>query len=135
MTSSIPFFLWDLPRPLPPPSSPVREAVADIVARARRKIAINWNKNISLGSLLRSYERTVLYQGAVYVNEGDYVQGYLYLYMFAEYFVPFTRLISRFSISWIKQHPDHNKLQYRAQIQHVQDVFSVRSSSCSFALG
>jgi len=89
-SSSIPFYLRDIPRPLPPPpsSSPVRESVADIVTRAHRRIALNWSKNISLASLLRSYERTVLYQGAVYVNEGDYVQGYLYLYMFAEYFNP-----------------------------------------------
>lgn len=83
MTSSIPIYL-QFPHPLPPPTSPVKSSVSDIVARAHRKIALNWNKNISLGSLLRSYEKTVLYQGAVYVNEGDYVQGYLYLYMFAE---------------------------------------------------
>jgi len=89
-SSSIPFYLRDIPRPLPPPSTPIRESIADIVARAHRKIALNWNKNISLGALLRSYERTVLYQGAVYVNEGDYVQGYLYLYMFAEYGSPLS---------------------------------------------
>jgi hypothetical protein len=68
--------------------SPIRESVADIVSRAHHKIAANYNKNTSLQALLRSYEKTVLYQGAVYVSEGDYVQGYLYLYMFAEY-LPF----------------------------------------------
>jgi len=83
--SSIPSYLKQIPSPLPPPSTSIRESVADIVARGSRKIAINWNKSISLGALLRSYEKTVLYQGAVYVSEGDYVQGYLYLYMFAEY--------------------------------------------------
>jgi hypothetical protein len=82
---SVPFFLRDIPHPLPPAISPVRESVAEIVARAHRKIALNFSKSISLGSLLRSYEKTVLHQGAVYVVEGDYVQGYLYLYMFAEY--------------------------------------------------
>jgi len=83
--SSIPSYLKQIPSPLPPPSTPIRESVADIVTRASRKIAVNWSKSISLGALLRSYEKTVLYQGAVYVSEGDYVQGYLYLYMFAEY--------------------------------------------------
>ena len=85
MASSIPFYLRNIPNPLPPPSNVIRESVADIVARAHRKIALNWSKSISLSALLRSYEKTVLYQGAVYVSEGDYVQGYLYLYMFAEY--------------------------------------------------
>lgn len=83
-SSSIPFYLQDIPSPLPPPSATIRDSVADIVTAAHRKIAANWNKTISLGALLRSYEKTVLYQGAVYVSEGDYVQGYLYLYMFAE---------------------------------------------------
>jgi len=46
---------------------------------------MNFSKTVSLSTLLRSYEKTVLYQGAIYVSEGDYVQGYLYLYMFAEY--------------------------------------------------
>ena len=88
MASSIPIYLRDLPRPLPPASSssPIRESVAAIVSRAHRKIALNWSKTANLAVLLRSYERTVLYQGAIYVSEGDYVQGYLYLYMFAEYF-------------------------------------------------
>lgn len=93
MSSPIPFYLRNIPDPLPPPSSPIRESVADIVARAHRKIALNWNKTISLGALLRSYEKTVLYQGAVYVSEGDYVQGYLYLYMFAEYLTKQTHLL------------------------------------------
>jgi hypothetical protein len=92
MASSIPIYLRDLPRPLPPASSsPIRESVAAIVSRAHRKIALNWSKTANLAVLLRSYERTVLYQGAVYVSEGDYVQGYLYLYMFAEY-VPIARI-------------------------------------------
>jgi hypothetical protein len=85
MSSFIPFYLRNIPDPLPPPSTAIRESVADIVTRAHRKIALNWSKSISLSALLRSYEKTVLYQGAVYVSEGDYVQGYLYLYMFAEY--------------------------------------------------
>src|SRR5262249_7321653 len=84
-SSSKPFYLRNIPHPLPPPTSPIKESVADIVSRAHRKIAQNWHKTISLAALLRSYEKTVLYQGAVYVSEGDYVQGYLYLYMFAEY--------------------------------------------------
>jgi hypothetical protein len=84
-SSSVPFYLRNIPQPLPPPASPIKESVADIVARARRKIAQNWDKSTSLSLFLRSYERTVLYQGAVYVSEGDYVQGYLYLYMFAEF--------------------------------------------------
>jgi len=87
-TLSVPSYFRTIPNPLPPPSSPIRESVADIVSRAHRKIAVNWSKTISLGALLRSYEKTVLYQGVVYVSEGDYVQGYLYLYMFAEYFSP-----------------------------------------------
>ena len=82
--SPIPFYLRNVPEPLPAPTHPIRENVADIAARAHRKITLNWNKEISLSSLLRSYEKTVLYQGAVYVSEGDYVQGYLYLFMFAE---------------------------------------------------
>jgi hypothetical protein len=85
MSTSIPIYLRDIPHPLPAPTSPVRESVADIVTRASRKIALNWSKTANLSVVLRSYEKTVLYQGAVYVSEGDYVQGYLYLYMFAEY--------------------------------------------------
>jgi hypothetical protein len=90
-SSSIPIYLRDIPRPLPRPSAPIRESVANIVSRAHRKIALNWSKTANLSVLLRSYEKTVLYQGAVYVSEGDYVQGYLYLYMFAEYLPPMHR--------------------------------------------
>jgi hypothetical protein len=85
MSGSTPFYLQSISRPFPPSSSSIKESVADIVSRAHRKIALNYNKNTSLAALLRSYEKTVLYQGAIYVSEGDYVQGYLYLYMFAEY--------------------------------------------------
>ena len=83
--SPVPFYLQNIPRPLAPSSVPLKESIADIVSRAHRKIALNYNKNTSLSALLRSYEKTVLYQGAIYVSEGDYTQGYLYLYMFAEY--------------------------------------------------
>jgi len=83
----VPFFLQSLPSPLAPipTSKTVSESVGDITNRAHHRIAINFSKRVSLSTLLRSYEKTVLYQGAIYVSEGDYVQGYLYLYMFAEY--------------------------------------------------
>ena len=125
MTSaSVPFILSGLPSPLPPSTYPIRESVADIVETAHRRIASTWNKNISLGALLRSYESTVLHQGAVYVSEGDYMQGYLYLYMFAEY-NKLCHIVSdcRFAISWIKEHPDRTKTQYKASIRRVQEVF------------
>jgi hypothetical protein len=121
-SSSVPFYLRNIPQPLPAPTSPIKESVAEIVARARRKIAQNWDKSMSLGILLRSYERTVLYQGAVYVSEGDYVQGYLYLYMFAEFVTSIVSANARFAITWIKQHPDRGKLPYKAQIQHITEV-------------
>ena len=82
--SSIPLYLRNLLHPLPSPTQPVHENVAQIAERAHKKISLNWNTAWSLAVLLRSYEKTVLYQGAVYVSEGDYVQGYLYLLMFAE---------------------------------------------------
>jgi hypothetical protein len=121
-SSSVPFYLRNIPQPLPPPTSPIKESVADIVARARRKVAQNWDKSTSLSLFLRSYERTVLYQGAVYVSEGDYEQGYLYLYMFAEFVTSCLSLTVRFAITWIKQHPDWKKPQYRAPIQHITEV-------------
>jgi len=31
-------------------------------------------------------------------------------------------LIARFAITWVKQHPDKGKPQYRAAVQRVQDV-------------
>jgi hypothetical protein len=81
----MPLFLRGIPSPLPPPRTSIRQSIADVADEAHARIAANWTKTLSLGALLRSYEKTVLYQGAVYVSEGDYVQGYLYLFMFAEY--------------------------------------------------
>jgi hypothetical protein len=135
----VPFFLQSLPSPLPPvpATKGVAESVANITDRAHRRIGQTFNKTASLRTFLLSYEKTVLYQGAIYVSEGDYVQGYLYLYMFAEYsprhcflciFVPAFILFvgnginKRFTITWIKQHPDWNQPQYQAQIKHVQNV-------------
>src|SRR5271155_3180897 len=111
-SSSVPFYLNDIQPPLPPPTTPIEQSVADIVTIAHRKIASNWNKNMSLGALLRSYEKTVLYQGAIYVSEGDYVQGYLYLYMFAEYDnlveMPLTIDLLYHGSSNIRTAPSHN---------------------------
>jgi hypothetical protein len=86
-STSVPFFLQSLPSPLPPvpATKTVAESVANITDRAHRRIAQTFNKTASLRTFLLSYEKTVLYQGVIYVSEGDYVQGYLYLYMFAEY--------------------------------------------------
>ena len=121
MTSaSVPFILSGLPSPLPPSTYPIRESVADIVETAHRRIASTWNKNISLGALLRSYESTVLHQGAVYVSEGDYVQGYLYLYMFAEYnnFVPLSLTID------LQYHGSRNiRTEPRHSTRHQYVVF------------
>jgi hypothetical protein len=141
-SKSVPFFLQSLPSPLPPipATKAVAESVANITDRAHRRIAQTFNKTASLRTFLLSYEKTVLYQGAIYVSEGDYVQGYLYLYMFAEYspqnsyiFIPSYSVLAfilfvdhdvnkRFTITWIKQHPDWKQPQHQAQIKHVQEV-------------
>jgi hypothetical protein len=35
---------------------------------------------------------------------------------------PARGLSARFAITWVKQHPDKGKPQYRAAVQRVQDV-------------